>query len=324
MRQPRILCTGASGFIGTNLMDSLMGTQAKVLNVDKRPPVKKEQHPWWVDCNIMDASHLQRVFREFQPDAVVHLAARTDTQGTKLKEYVENTDGTKNVLDAIRSTGSVSRAVITSTQYVHRPGHLPEHEEDFEPHTVYGESKVISEKLTRSANLNAVWTIIRPTNIWGPWHPRYPYEFWSVLQKGLYFHPGRQPVIRSYGYVGNVVHQIRQILDAPTQIAHGKVYYVGDPPLNLYDWANGFSRAITARNVRIVPRWMLHMAALWGDLLAKIAIPFPITSSRYQSMTTDYPTPMSKTLDVFGMPPFALEDGIQLTVTWLKEYGFLR
>jgi GlcNAc-P-P-Und epimerase len=321
--QSRILCTGASGFIGTNLMDLLLGSGAAVLNVDKQPPKKKEHHPCWVDCNIMDYPRLEKIFHDFRPDCVVHLAARADTNGTMLKEYFENTNGTENVLGAIRSTDSISHVVITSTQYVHRPGHLPENDEDFEPHTIYGESKVITEKLTRSANLDAVWTIIRPTNIWGPWHPRYPYEFWAVLNKGLYLQPGGQRVMRSYGFVGNIAYQIGQILVAPAKTVNGQVYYVGDAPFNLLDWTNGFSRAITGKNVKIVPRAVVQTAALVGDVLSSFGVKFPITSSRFQSMTTDYLTPMSKTLDVFGVPPFTLEAGIQITVDWLKAYGFI-
>lgn len=304
-------------------MDHLLENGAAVLNVDKQPPKKEEHNPYWADCNIMDYSRLENIFQDFRPDYIIHLAARTDTNGKTLEEYFENTSGTKNVLDAIRSTGGISRVVITSTQYVHRPGHLPENDEDFEPHTVYGESKVITEKLTRSARLDPIWTIIRPTNIWGPWHPRYPHEFWAVLHRGLYLHPGRQRVMRSYGYVGNVVYQIGKILGETPGVVSGKVYYVGDAPINLLDWTNGFSRAITGKNVRIVPRAVVGAAAQVGDFLSRFAIRFPITSSRFQSMTTDYLTPMSETLDVLGRPPFTLDNGIDRTVDWLRQYGYL-
>src|SRR4029077_9309894 len=162
-------------------------------------------------------------------------------------------EGTRNILEAIRTTPSVQRAIITSSQFVSAPGRLPKNDTDYFPETVYGESKVITEKLTREANLSACWTIIRPTNIWGPWHMRYRREFWRVVERGLYVHPGRQPVIRCYGYVKNVVHQIEKIFNAQRVLVDRKTIYLGDPPINLFDWTNGFSRALTGRPVRIVP-----------------------------------------------------------------------
>ena len=323
LSETRVLCTGASGFIGTNLIDFLLEKNVEVLNVDKKPPKKQEHEKYWENCNILEYSKLEGIFKKFRPTHIVHLAARTDILGITLEDYSDNTIGTKNVLNAIKATDSISRVVITSTQFVHKPGHLPVSDIDFEPINIYGQSKVIAEQLTREAELKCIWTIIRPTNIWGAWHPRYPYEFWSILKKGLYFHPGRQKVIRCYGYVGNVVHQINKILEASPEVVNGKVFYVGDLPINLLDWTNGFSKAITGKNARVIPQWMVRIMAFGGDLLSKVGIKFPITTSRYLSMTTDYPTPMLPTIETFGEPPYSLDQGIQATVQWLIQEGYI-
>jgi nucleoside-diphosphate-sugar epimerase len=233
--------------------------------------------------------------------------------------YRVNTEGTRNVLDAIRATSSVERTIITSTQFVCAPGRLPKDDTDYFPETVYGRSKVITEELTRTANLPACWTIIRPTNIWGPWHMRYRREFWRVLQRGLYLHPGRQPVIRSYGYVRNLISQIQKIFEAPRATVHGKTFYLGDRPINLLDWVNGFARALTGREVRVVPRSLMRGLALFGDIpTAVTGKPFLINSSRLRSMTTNYETPMEPTFEALGESPYSLEEGIKETVEWLR------
>src|SRR3712207_7397409 len=46
--------------------------------------------------------------------------------------------------------GSLQRAIITSTQLVCRLGYVPKDDHDYNPHTSYGQSKVATEKLTRS------------------------------------------------------------------------------------------------------------------------------------------------------------------------------
>jgi len=318
----RLLITGGSGFIGTNAVDAFVEQGCAVLNYSTQRPLKSAHDKFWLKGDILNVAALQAAFKDFQPDWVLHLAARADCdEDTTLQEgYRVNIEGTHNVLEAIRATPSVQRVIITSSQFVCGPGRLPKNDTDYFPETVYGESKVITEKLTREANLSACWTIIRPTNIWGPWHMRYRREFWRVVEHGLYLHPGRQPVIRCYGYVKNIVYQIRKIFDADVDLVRGQTFYLGDRSINLFDWVNGFSKALTGREVRVVPRSLMGALALLGDIPTYLTgKPFLINTSRLRSMITDYETPMQPTFDLFGENPYKLEAGIKETVEWLRS-----
>lgn len=319
----RILITGGSGFIGTNAVEGFSRNGETVLNYSSHPPLNPQQTSYWRAGDILDPPATIAVFREFQPDRVLHLAARAecDENTTVEQGYRVNTEGTRNVLEAIRATPSVKRAIITSTQFVCGPGRLPANDTDYFPETVYGQSKVITEQLTREANLLCCWTIIRPTNIWGPWHMRYRREFWRVVERGLYVHPGRQPVIRCYGYVKNVVHQIQRIFEAEAGLVRGQTFYLGDRPIDLYDWTNGFSCALSGHEVRVVPRPIMRVLALVGDIPTYLTgKPFLISSSRFRSMTTDYETPMERTFALLGENPYSLDAGIKETVHWLKSH----
>lgn len=317
----KVLVTGGSGFIGTSVIDALSREGNTILNYSLHAPLKSDQIQYWRAGDILDAPGTAAAFREFQPERVLHLAARAECDENTTVEagYRVNTTGTQNVLDAIRATPSVERTIITSSQFVCAPGRLPENDTDYSPETIYGQSKVITEQLTRAANLPSCWTIIRPTNIWGPWHMRYRREFWRVLERGLYVHPGHLPVIRSYGYVANVASQIQRIFDAPSELVEGKTLYLGDRPTNLLDWVNGFSRALTGRNVRVVPRPLMRALALLGDIPSALTgKPFLINSSRLRSMTTNYTTPMEPTFALLGENPYTVEEGIKKTVQWLR------
>ena len=170
----RCLITGGSGFIGTNLIQEMEMAGWSVLNVDIQSPKIPDHNGTWLDCDIMDKRELVRAFERFDPTHCVHLAARTDTEGTVLQDYEVNTLGTQNLLDASMAAPSLSRLVVTSSQFVHQADGPPLSDTDYAPHTMYGRSKAISETLTREAQLRSLWTIVRPTNIWGPWHPHSP------------------------------------------------------------------------------------------------------------------------------------------------------
>jgi nucleoside-diphosphate-sugar epimerase len=320
----RLLITGGSGFIGTHLVESALFSGANVLNLDRQAPLRADHRPYFRSQDVTDRAGVSAAFADFRPTAVVHLAARADTDSDMVQDYRDNIEGTASVLAAIRQTPSAKRLVHTSTQFVVRPGRMPAHEQDFDPHTAYGASKVEAENLVRFAGLSGTWTIIRPTNIWGPWHPRYPYGFWRILAKGLYLHPAGRAVRRSYGYVGTVVDQINAILGADPALVGGKVFYVGDPPMPLDDWVDGFSVALCGRPARRVPLGMLRLIAAAGDVAARRGVKFPLTSSRLRSMTEDNEVPMQPTFAAFGMPRTSLAEAIDETVDWLVSQGFVR
>jgi nucleoside-diphosphate-sugar epimerase len=319
----KLLVTGASGFIGTNFVEYFSRiADCELLNLDIQKPLNPEHVRFWKKGDIMNPAELESAFAAFAPTHVVHMAARAECDETTTVEagYSVNTDGTQNVLNAIKKTPSIERVIIISTQYVCGPGRLPESDTDYFPHTVYGQSKVITEQLTRAADLNCVWTLVRPTNIWGPWHLRYRREAWRVINKGMYMHPGGRPVVRSYGYVGNIVWQMDQIFKADKNTVDRQVFYVGDRPIDIYDWVDAFSMALRGQHARRVPRFVLAPIGRVGDLCEKCGKTFPLTSSRFNNMISDYLTPMEKTFDTFGEPPFSLTQGVDQTVLWLKDH----
>lgn len=320
----KLLITGASGFIGTNFIEHFCKQGCELLNLDVHPPLDSLHQKFWRNLDIMKLGELESAFQEFAPTHVVHMAAKTECdENTTVEEgYSVNTVGTENVLNVIKKTPSIERVIIVSSQYVAGPGRLPEHDEDYFPHTVYGQSKVITEQLTRKADLDCTWTLVRPTNIWGPWHMRYRREAWRVIKKGFYLHPAGDPVIRTYGYVGNVVWQMEQILNAPQEAVGGQIFYVGDKPIDIYEWVDAFSMQLRGKHARRAPRFILRMIGLFGDFVGSAGITFPLTSSRFQSMTEDYPTPMDNTFKVFGEPPYSLQQGVVKSVEWLSQVGW--
>lgn len=318
----RVFITGGSGFIGTNLISALQERGDVICNFDKETPKKSEHEEFWVNGDIMNLESLKESLVSFGADWVIHLAARTecDENTTVEKGYSINTVGTSNLLESIKASASVKHAMITSSQYVCGPSRQPLGDEDYFPHTVYGWSKVETEKLTRAANLSCTWSLIRPVNIWGPYHARYADEFWKIASSGLYFHPNVPAPVRTYGYIGNVIWQMLGILELPAEKVNAEVFYVGDEPIKIDKWSIGFCKAFRGKEPPRIPLLGVKGLAIIGDMISfVIRRPFFITSSRLKSMTQDYISPVDKTIEALGESPYSLEEGIEKVVDWYKN-----
>ncbi len=316
----RVFVTGGSGFIGTHLVDLLLASGYVVLNFDPSPPMERHLGSW-KQGSILDAEETLRTVREFAPGYIVHMAANAAMDATSLEDYEANTRGTHNVLSAAAASDSIDRVIITSSQHVRSPGSGPaKSETDFVPLAFYGQSKVETEKITRSAGLRCLWTIIRPTAVWGPGHPGLANGLWNVIRKGRYLHPSHDPVQRSFGYVKNVVWQIEGLMRAPAGSVDQRVFYVGDDNISQHEWLERFSKGLIGKGIRTVPLPLIHAMAVFGDVLRAVGLRFPMYGSRYRNLIADNPVPMRPVLDLLGTPPYTLDQGIRETVDWLRLY----
>ena len=143
----KVLVTGSAGLIGAALVKDLVSQGMVVGGLDREPAGESTGAAVNYVCDILDRARLMACVREFAPDAIVHLAARTDVDGKNLSGYAANIEGVSNVVEAIRATPSVTRCIWTSTQLVCRVGYVPTGSSDYQPDTVYGQSKVRTEEI---------------------------------------------------------------------------------------------------------------------------------------------------------------------------------
>ena len=313
-----VLVTGGSGFIGTHLVEALVRAGATVTNLDVRAPNVEAHRAYWRECDVLDEPSLGGAIAEAAPEVVYHLAAVADIRSDAASMRV-NTAGLAHVLDQARRVPGSPLVVHFSTQLVAEPGHQPTGPLDFAPYTEYGVSKAASEELLHQAGDGPDWVIVRPTTVWGPWHPTFPDQLWRYLERGLYVHPGGRDPRRSYGYVGNVVHQVVRLAQVPRETVVGRTLYVGDDAIPSAELLDAFSVALRGRPARRVPRWLLRLAAEAGELSGRLGGPSPLDRGRWFRMTTDYVVPMAPTFETVGRGPVTLADGVDESVRWLRE-----
>jgi nucleoside-diphosphate-sugar epimerase len=270
--------------------------------------------------DIMDGKALRAIFADVAPDAVVHLAARTDLTGREVGEYAVNFIGVKNVIDAITSVSTVERSIFASTRLVADLGYEQKGDRDYHASTPYGESKARAEELVRSAAGIGTWTIVRPTGIWGPWFGTFR-EFFRTIERGWYVHPGHTNVLKSFGFVGNTVYQIQRLVLADRSDVDRQTFWLADySPLVVSEWADRIRKAFGGPPIGTAPLFALRAAARVGDvLLSSRLLRPPLTSARLRNMIEQMVYPTEELERVVGPLPHSLDDGIQLTVEWLRH-----
>lgn len=285
-----IVLTGGSGFIGTNLLEFFIQKKYNVINYDILEPRNKLHLKYWININILDKKKLSLQLNIDNPNYIVHLAARTDlNEKTNISAYDVNITGVRNLMDISLTINNLNRIIVASSMLVCKTGYVPKTFDDYHPNNLYGESKVLTEKIVKSFNNS--WVIIRPTSIWGPWFREPYFNFFRLVIDGVYFNiPKSKASIKTYGYVENACLQIYSIMLAPSQLVIHKHFYIGDTnPINITEWADLIRQILKKKKLITLPLFFLKVGSYLGDFLRFIfnINNFPLNSFRFKNMTTN-------------------------------------
>ncbi|MCX6924753.1 MAG: NAD(P)-dependent oxidoreductase [Verrucomicrobia bacterium] len=316
----KTLVTGSSGFIGRWVCSQLLARGHEVAGLDKAPAPDESISAVSYLCDILDGPRLGAIMREYQPDAVIHLAARTDlNEKNDIGGYAANIDGVRNVIDAVRHTPSIRRVVYTSSQLVCKVGHVPREMDEYCPNTLYGQSKVLTERIVKDGDGGGVeWCLVRPTTVWGPGMSPHYQQMLALIKQGRFFHCGHGKLRKSYSYAGNIAHQYLKLLAAPSEAVNRHTFYLADyEPLSLRDYANDLARELGAKPIPTVPVFVAKALGLVGDFLGVVrGRGFPFNSFRLNNILTEYVFDLTPTHCVCGPSPFTYQQGVHETAAW--------
>ncbi len=228
MRFERLLVTGGAGFIGSHLVDALLGRGAHVVVVDDfndyyDPALKRQNvaphldHPQFTlaEGDIRDAGLVHSLVETHAPQVIVHLAARAGVRPslTDPELYVTtNVNGTLNLLEAARHRG-VERFIFGSSSSVYGLNtKVPFAETDalLNPASPYAATKIAGEALCNAyAHLYAIPTMsLRFFTVFGPrQRPDLAIRKFAQLMRASKPIPlyGDGSSSRDYTFVGDIV-----------------------------------------------------------------------------------------------------------------------
>ena len=321
----KIIVTGGSGFIGSNLIPYLLSKRYKVLNIDKvSPPYELDSVYYrFVKCNILTLNDLRNHIIDYNPDYIIHLAAETKLSHMNNPDfYLANTTGVQNIISLTKNLSNLKKIIYASTKLVCEE--IYDDIFNYNATTKYGMSKIEGEKYVLNSNIKAESIIVRPSSHWGPWSlcDHIPYgRFFKLIERGLYFHPKIADKRRDFGFVGNTCYQLVSLLETKKTIDK-EVFYLADyESFYIKDWAKKISLAYgKSGNIITIPNLILYLTAFLGDLLKYFGVKEPYFSSfRLKNMAKETLVPIKKIKNITGNLPYTLEEGIFETVKWLKN-----
>jgi dTDP-4-dehydrorhamnose reductase len=165
-----ILITGASGYIGPYVcreFEAITGKLNLTVNALYNNHLPDVTGVSLVKCDLMDSGALENVFRQVNPDTVIHLASGTPTRTIGADEqYIRqfNFGVTKKIAELCKAAGSL--LIYTSTDLVYADGvDIREDEAELEPLTIYAKTKLEGENVIR--DIGPEHLILRTALVYG-------------------------------------------------------------------------------------------------------------------------------------------------------------
>lgn len=302
-----ILVTGGCGFIGSNLVLTLLERGEKVINLDclyynsAEPPIPSGENYHFIKKNLRD-NGLVDIMSTHNVRYIYHLAAQTHVDQSfhnSVHFSEDNVVGTHNLLEAVHKYGKIARFIHMSTDEVYGETFNNAKETALlNPTNPYAATKSGAEFLVRSYghSFGMDYIIVRCSNVYGP--RQYPDKLIPMFLKQMfenkpcYIH-GTGDTRRHFIYVEDVCQALMTIMGSGTaeevyNIAGSVEYSVNE----IYDLLKRLTKSESER-ITVEDR--------------------PFNDRRY--CMDD-----SKLRELGWLPQMQWEAGIQTTIDWYQNH----
>lgn len=317
----KITMIGASGFVGTRLID-LLKTEAgyELKNVDLLPS------PFFNDITVIgDVREQEQMDRELKDsDVVVLLAAqhRDDVSPVSLY-YDTNVGGMEVTLKAMEKNGCKRIVFFSSVAVYGLNKNNPDENHEKDPFNHYGKSKWQAEQvLQKWYESHPDWNvnIIRPTVIFGERNRGNVYNLLSQISGGKFLRVGKGTNRKSMAYVGNIVAFVKYMIE-DCQEGYNVFNYIDKPDFTMNELVD-LVENVLGKHIPAVhfPYWLGMAGGYCFDLLAKITgKKLAISSVRVKKFCATTEFDSSKMLSTGFKAPYSLKEGLSRTL----EFEFL-
>lgn len=327
----KILVTGATGFIGSHLVDKLLEQ-----GYDVRATIRKTSNLQWlegkkvelINANLNSLEDCEKAVKDV--DYIYHIAGLVAARS--YSEFLRaNRDATETLLKAtLKANPKLQRFVLVSSQTAAGPSHSldnPQTEDDIpRPITSYGKSKLEGEKVAQSFMKNLPITIIRPPAVYGPRDPAIK-DIFRLANKGLATLIGFDEKFVSLIYVDDLIRGM--LLAGQSNISEGQTYFITSH--QFYTWNEIMETMKVALNKKFLLKFRIPHFAVLGiaaisDFFGRFSKKPPVFDYEkgidfIQKYWICSPEKARKDLDFVS--EISLEDGLTETANWYKSMKWI-
>ena len=329
----KILITGASGFIGSFIVEEALRKGMDVWAAMRKTSSKQfltDERIHFIELNLDSEEQLKQQLSGHDFTYVVHAAGVTKC----LKEddfFRINTVGTKHLVSAIRALNMpLRRFVYISSLSIFGPIRETQPYEEIretdtpQPNTAYGRSKLAAEQWLDTLE-GFPCVVLRPTGVYGPRERDYFLMAQSIKQH-IDFAAGYKRQDITFVYVQDVVQAVFLALDHGQT---GRKYFLSDG--QVYQ-SRTFSDLLQHELgdkwlLRIkAPIWLLRVVTFCGEYVGRMRKKVTaLNNDKYHIMRQrNWRCDIQPAIDELGFhPEYDLEQGVRLAVKWYKENGWL-
>lgn len=330
----KILITGASGFIGSFIVEEALKrgfeTWAAVRKSSSKAYLQDERINF-IELNLSSKKQLVEQLKGKGFDYVVHAAGVTKCLNKQDFSRI-NTLGTKNLVDALMEVGMpLKRLVFISSLSIfgaikeQQPYEEIRETDSPQPNTAYGKSKLEAEKYLESLGTRVPYIILRPTGVYGPREKDY-----FIMAKSIKGHSDfavgykRQDI--TFVYVQDVVQAVFLALEKGE---NGRKYFLSD---GLVYQSTTFSDLIHEELgrpwwIRITaPVWVLRIVTFFGEYVGRMTGKVTaLNNDKYNILKQrNWRCDIQPAIDELGyQPKYDLKQGVKETIKWYKDNGWL-
>ena len=330
----KILVTGASGFIGSFIVEEALRRDMEVWAAVRKSSSRKyltDERINFIELNLSSEDDLRQQLAGHEFDYVVHAAGATKCLH-KRDFFKINTDGTINLVNALITLKMpIKRFVYLSSLSIfgairENSPYMEIEENDIpRPNTAYGKSKLMAEKFLDTIGNDFPYVILRPTGVYGPREKDY-FMMAKTIKGHIDFSVGFKHQDITFIYVQDLVQAVFLTFNRGK---NGRKYFLSDG--NIYN-STEFSNYIHENLgrpwwIRIkAPIFILRLATLIGEYAGKITGKISaLNNDKYNILKQrNWRCNIEPAVDELGFhPQYDLKRGTELAIKWYKENKWL-